>query len=137
MVHSFNEIQRNTVFATLFITLPVDQAAHSIHPQSVKVIFLQPVIGGRLEETGHLPAGVDEIIAAPFAFAHILVGVLIEGGAVKFLQTVGIHGEVNGNKVHDGTNSGFCFGCVPFRFFWLDEVSVWSFYNLIISLLSV
>ena len=56
------------------IPLPVEQVAHRIHAQTVKVELLQPVMGGGLEEAAHLAPGVHEVAAAPLAAAHIQLG---------------------------------------------------------------
>ena len=50
--------------------------------------------------------GVHKIVAAPLTFAHIRVGIFVEGRTIEFLQAVGIHSEVDGYEIHDGTNSG-------------------------------
>ena len=48
----FRKLMVTPFFVPLFIALPVDQTADRIHAKTVKVIFLQPVICGRLKEAG-------------------------------------------------------------------------------------
>ena len=87
------------VFPPGRVALPVNQPADRIHAQAVKVEFLQPVLGGGLQEAAHLPPGVHEVAAAPLADAHVAVGVLVQGRAVVLPQGVVVHGKVDGHKI--------------------------------------
>ena len=100
-VHIFQEIQRVTVDAARGVALPVDQAADRIHTQAVKMELVEPVIGRGLQETAHLTARMDEVTAAPFAFAHVGVRIFIERCAVEQGETVAVDREMHGDKVHD------------------------------------
>ena len=101
LVHVLEELDGVLVFPAVFIPLPVDQAADSVHAQTVEMVELQPVIGGGLEEAAHLRPGVHEIAAPPLALAHVGAGVGVQVRAVVMPQGVVVHGEMDGDKIHD------------------------------------
>ena len=77
-VHCFDKIKRRAVDAAFFVAHPVDDAADGVHAQTVKVIFLQPVVRGGLKKAGYLAAVVQEVRTAPFADADVAVGVFVK-----------------------------------------------------------
>jgi len=63
------------------------------------VELLQPVVRGRLQKAAHLSAGVHEITAAPFADAHIRMGIFIQSCAVIIGQCVCIQCKMHGYEI--------------------------------------
>ena len=100
-IHLLEEIQVEFVDAAALIAHPVDQAAHRIHSQAVKVILREPVVGGRLHKAGHLPAREQEIAASPLAVRHVGGRILIEFRSVVMPQRVIVHGKMRGDYVDD------------------------------------
>ena len=100
-VHGFEEFQRAAVDAPGRVPLPVDQAADCIHPQAVGVEVPQPVVGAGLHKAADLSPGVHEVAAAPLTLPHRVGGVLVQRGAVKTAQAVGVHRKVHRHKVQD------------------------------------
>ncbi len=104
------------------VALPIEGAGDSVHPDAVAVVDLHPEGGGAVQEAAHLPAVVVEVAGTPLAVAHIAV-VLVELGAVKVGQRVGVGRKVDGDKVHDdadahpvaGVDEGGKLGRVPYR----------------------
>ena len=65
----------------------------------------EPVLRRRLQKAAHLAARMHEVAAAPFAHAHVLVGVLKERRAVKVGEPPGVAGKVHGHKVQNGADA--------------------------------
>ncbi len=63
------------------------------------MIFLYPVICGRVKKASDLTAGVIKIVARPFAVAYIGVRILKKGSAVIFFKGIIIYRKMNGDKV--------------------------------------
>ena len=82
-VHIFQEIQCVAIHTARRVALPVDQAADCIHAQTVKMELIQPIVGRGLQKAAHFAARMDEIAAAPLAFAYIRMGIFIKRRAVK------------------------------------------------------
>ena len=101
LVHHFEKGQRVSVDTACRVALPVDQAGDRVHAQTVKVELLEPVIGRRLQKAPHLAPRVDEVIAAPLAFAHSDVRVFVERCAVIPRKAIAVHCKMHGHKVHD------------------------------------
>ena len=59
------------------VSLPVDQVPDGIEPKPVEMILVKPECAGRLQEGAHIPAGVHEVAAAPFAVPDCRVRILI------------------------------------------------------------
>ena len=57
-----------------------------------------------LKKAAHLPAVVVEVAGAPLALSHVAV-VLVQVGAVKLCQRVGVGGKVHRHKVHDDADA--------------------------------
>ena len=53
LIHILDKRNSQIIHTSRFISLPVNQIAHRIHPQTVKMIFCQPVCCGRLQEASH------------------------------------------------------------------------------------
>ena len=98
-VHLPEELEPPLVLPPGGLPVPVDEAAHRVHPQAVKVVLLKPEAGGYTYIYSHLPPGVHEAAAAPGAVSHVGAGVLVQGGAVIVPEAVVVHGEVGGDKV--------------------------------------
>ena len=88
--------------AGLARVIQVQHGGHRIHPQAIQVELLQPVVGAGQQEVLHLVAAVIENERAPvgvLAPARILV--LIQGGAVKPGQGVGVSRKMRGHPIQD------------------------------------
>ena len=68
-----------------FVSLPVDQSAHRIHTQSVKMKYTEPVVCRVLKKTADFSPGMHKIAASPFTLSHCRIRIFIETGTVKFL----------------------------------------------------
>ena len=104
-VHVFEELHRVAVDAARRVALPVDQAADRVHAQAVKMELVEPVVGSGLQKAAHFAARVDEVAAAPLAFAHVGVGIFVKRRAVEQRKAVTVDREVYGYKVHDCTDA--------------------------------
>ena len=104
LVHAAEKLKGGMIFSPLRLSLPVNQISHRIHSQTVKMVFLQPVAGGRLEKTAHLAAGVHKVAASPFASSHIPVRIFVQSCSVVIPQSIIIYGKVNGNKIKKHAN---------------------------------
>ena len=88
--------------ARLARVIQVEHGGHRVHPQAVQVKLLQPVVGAGQQEVLHLVAAVIENERPPvgvLAPARILV--LIQGGAVKPGQGVGVSRKMRGHPIQD------------------------------------
>ena len=88
--------------AGLARVIQVQHGGHRIHPQAIQVELLQPVVGAGQQEVLHLVATEVEYQGAPVrVLAQAGVLVLVQGGAVKARQRVGIAGKMGGHPVED------------------------------------
>ena len=55
VIHALEEIHRSAVDSPCRIPCPVYGTAYGIHAQAVKVIYIQPVVGGGLQKGADLP----------------------------------------------------------------------------------
>ena len=53
IVQAFDEIQCALILAAVFIAMPEDQIADGVHPQTVKMIAIDPESRCRHQETAH------------------------------------------------------------------------------------
>ena len=77
LIHQFDELHSVSIDTALFISLPVNDPADGIHTQTIKMVFLQPVICRRLQKASHLSAGMHKVAAAPFTDPHICMRIFI------------------------------------------------------------
>ena len=70
------------------------------------MILRQPVVGRGLHKAGHLAAGKDKVVAAPFTGRHITGRIFIKLGPVILFEGIVIRREMGGHEVDDGTDAG-------------------------------
>ena len=73
------------------ITMPSSPRRRSFSENGTTV---HPQPGGAAQKAAHLPAVVVEVAGAPLALSHVAV-VLVQVGAVKLCQRVGVGGKVH------------------------------------------
>ena len=105
-VQALHELDVLVVHAAGLVALPVDDAADGVHAHRVEVVAAQPEVHGALHEAARLPAAVHEVVTAPLAHAHGLVGVLEERRAVVVGEAPRVRGKVHGHHVQDAADAG-------------------------------
>ena len=76
-IHTLHKVHGVMIDPSSAVSLPVDQVADSIKSKSIEMILVKPECAGRLQEGAHIPAGVHEVAAAPFAVPDCGVRILI------------------------------------------------------------
>src|SRR5690554_4245005 len=78
----------------------------TVHPQAVRVVYVQPEVGAAQEKALHFPPAVVEDEAVPVGVHPLAgVGVLIQVGSVEKAQAPGVGGEVARHPVQDDADA--------------------------------
>ena len=94
-------------FALLAVIVQIQHGCHSIHPQAVNMVLLQPVQCAGDQEALHLAAAEVKHHGAPLLmFTALRVRVLVAGLAVKVVQAELVLREVSRYPVHDHADAG-------------------------------
>ena len=104
MVQTAQKVHRALIYAAVGVALPVQCPGDGVHADAVAVVHVHPQPGGAAQKAAHLPAVVVEVAGAPLALSHVAV-VLVQVGAVKLCQCVGVGGKVHRHKVHDDADA--------------------------------
>ena len=104
VVQAAQKVHRALIYAAVGVALPVQRPGDGVHADAVTVVHVHPQPGGAAQKAAHLPAVVVEVAGAPLALSHVAV-VLVQVGAVKLCQCVGVGGKVHRHKVHDDADA--------------------------------
>ena len=93
--------------AGLARVIEVEHRRHSVHPQTVNVIFVEPKESVADEKIAHLVAAVIEDERAPIlVLALARIHVLVKIGAIELGQRVRILRKMRRHPVHDHADTG-------------------------------
>ncbi len=93
-------------FTRITRVVEVQHRGHRIHPQSIKVVFIEPEQGGSNEEVAHFVTTEVEDQGTPvLVFTQTRVFMFIERSAIKSCQTETILGEVRRHPVQIDANT--------------------------------
>ena len=91
----------------LAAVVEVEHRGHGVDPETVDVVAIEPEEAARDQVIRDLVASVVEDHRAPVrVFALTGICMLVEGGAVKLPEAVGIAGEVGRHPVNDHSHTG-------------------------------
>ena len=76
-IHALHKVHGVMIDPSSAVSLPVDQVSDGIEPKSIEMILIKPECAGRLQEGAHIPAGMHEVAAAPFAVPDCGMRILI------------------------------------------------------------
>ena len=103
LVESLYKLDSPVIHTSGLIAHPVYYPADGIHPETIKMILGEPVIGRALEKCLNLSLRVDKILTAPLAVAHIISRMLVQVCSIILSKSISIQRKVHRYIIHDGS----------------------------------